>query len=290
MPSTDSWSREAFFDELQKIAADPKAKRKSTVGERLAAPAVALAIERPVGHLYNIPMGALHKSMEEGAKTLPKDVDIEALKKTMGVEAPVRHNVGRERGASYRPRMSVEAGETLLSHKGEMPKMNEQGKQLMEELRKMSPAERAAAREHGLVTLGPGAHGATVAHELGHARTARSPWGKVLSTSRFVTKPGGYVGGLYFLAQDDPERAKYAPLAALAGHAPELAEEGLASVRGVGALKRTGQLAPGMLRDLAKAWGTYGVHALAAATPFALAGGLRTYLGRRKAEAKNAGE
>jgi hypothetical protein len=121
-----------------------------------------------------------------------------------------------------------------------------------------------------------------VVHELGHAKLHSSRAGqRLMQLSRPLRKYGPIGGALMAgLGDDDSNVVKYAPLATALSQAPLLVDEGLASYRGMKALKQLGKYSPELIsqmrKSLLKAFGTYGIRSTAATLPIALVSYLRS--------------
>lgn len=118
-----------------------------------------------------------------------------------------------------------------------------------------------------------------LAHELGHAthnRTAFEMAGSVLGRNPLLPIATTVAGGMMaYKGKKGGLARKLAIPVALSGAAPTLYQEGMASVRGMSALKSVKQFAPEqygeMKHKLMSAWGTYALP-LAAATAGPVAG------------------
>lgn len=140
----------------------------------------------------------------------------------------------------------------------------------------------------GLSMASPETGGHVMAHELGHGRLRESGAGKVIAALR---RPGMIAGGLggaamATFADPDSKASKYAPLVGGLGMLPTLADEGYASLKGYGAMKRLGY-GPEQLRaarrQLGKAFGTYATAAIPLiAAPYAIRK-IKQHMQRRKA-------
>ena len=89
-----------------------------------------------------------------------------------------------------------------------------------------------------------------------------------IALSRQLAPSLGSLGAGVLLAQDDPETRKWAPVAAVAGQAPTLLDEGLASGKALLAMRRMGIQGPAMtaaMKNLGKGFGSYGLAAAGAA-------------------------
>lgn len=115
-----------------------------------------------------------------------------------------------------------------------------------------------------------------VGHELGHAALRRGKWpSRLWSIGRLGGPIAGAVAASAMLSAEDPKdwKVKAAPLAAALGAAPLIAEEALASKKGLRAVKKVAPelstaVLKGMKGSLRKALATYGVMAGAGAFPF----------------------
>lgn len=98
-----------------------------------------------------------------------------------------------------------------------------------------------------------------LAHELGHASLRSTPLKHRLWQFGRHLPFAGLLGSVY-MSSNDPNStaAKWAPAAYMASWAPTLAEEGLASYRGLKALPK---VQPGHLKSLARGFSGYGVAA-----------------------------
>lgn len=135
--------------------------------------------------------------------------------------------------------------------------------------------------------------GEILAHELGHASLRGGKgvgrFSRLLGAAGNLRNPimgfGALGGTAMALAPEDPNSTvvKAAPYVTGAAMVPTLADEAVASLKGLKALKGAGY-SPEMLRaarwNLAKTFGTYGLAAGAAVLPVALA----AYIRRRRAE------
>lgn len=101
-------------------------------------------------------------------------------------------------------------------------------------------------------------------HELGHESFERTRLGKVTKAVKFPLGVGAGLAAGFMASRSDPESttAKLAPLVGAVGIAPALGEEAAASVRALRGLRALGA-SPEMQRvakkQLAKAWGAYGL-------------------------------
>jgi hypothetical protein len=117
-----------------------------------------------------------------------------------------------------------------------------------------------------------------LAHELGHA-SLRDPSksGRLVRTMAKMRgiAPLGIAAGSAMAMSDDPTSmtAQLAPAAAAAGWAPALMDEGMASARGMKAIRGLGKYSPEAMKlmrgNLMKAFGTYGSVAAASTLPLA---------------------
>jgi hypothetical protein len=141
------------------------------------------------------------------------------------------------------------------------------------------------------ISVAPIRAGAHVgAHELGHAAVGATRLGRVGRFLRIPLGMGAGIGSGIVAMKGDPEGAasKYvAPALAAASVAPVLGEEAAASIKAIKGMRRAGFAQPAISkakRQLAKAWGTYGL-ALGApmiAAPFAIRAVKKYQLKRRK--------
>jgi hypothetical protein len=145
------------------------------------------------------------------------------------------------------------------------------------------PPHSEQALRSGKITFSPKGGADIFAHEAGHASLARNKLQEVLwGLSRNPWLPrAGILGGAALVANEDPNLALLAPAPVIAAAAPQLADEGLASVRGLRALGQLGEYSPEALKGarvrLLKALGSYAAPTVLAAAPLAAIGAYRKF-------------
>jgi hypothetical protein len=205
--------------------------------------------------------------------------EVDELKKSLGVPEALHFNTGNFSNA-----MAIPSGGTLPKFMRPLEKMLYEGKGLH-----YSDVEKAINSVSG-GAFAPGRNPEVVAHELGHLSLRNNPLGKLLvGKGRALGPLLGAVGSTYMMSDKDPEswKVKAAPLAMLAGITPVLADEYLASKKGLNAIKKVlPRLAPhtGLMRgNLRNALGTYGsVMAGLGVLPIAAASASRVLMSRHR--------
>jgi hypothetical protein len=257
---------ESFVDELMKIssARDSSDTSKPGMGKIPSSILTGLGANLGGGIATQAVAPSLMSSIGTGSGAPMTLKDVVRLKRNLSPQTAVS-NVDSVMGAVYIPKG------------GMLPKF-------------MRPVEEAMYGTRGVRSRGVregflrGTANATLkhspeflAHELGHA-SLRDPsrTGALLRgviRTRGIGPLAGIVGGSAMAAQDpESTTAKLAPVATGLGSAPMLLDEGLASYRGLKAIKDLGKHSPEVLAkmrgNLMKAFGAYG--AMAAGTTGAM--------------------
>jgi hypothetical protein len=150
------------------------------------------------------------------------------------------------------------------------------------------PAQVYKGKKYSELIHAPRGSAAILAHEMGHAANGRtfglSALQKLRGTTRFA--PAAMVGGI--LAPEGDTADRWAPIAASATHAPQVIEEGIASLRGLKALHGAGIGGKNTARAAATLGLALGTYAGAAAIPGATVWAARRI--RKKIHANMRGE
>jgi hypothetical protein len=161
--------------------------------------------------------------------------------------------------------------------------------ELLYKKRGMPMTEVRKALRKGGAAFAPIASPEVVGHELGHAALRRGKWpGRLWTAGRVGGPIAGLLAAGHMLGAKDPKdwKVKAAPLVAAAGVAPLLAEEALATRKGLKAVKKVApelstKAFKGMKGALGRALGTYGaLMGMSAVLPVAALAVSRTVTGK----------
>jgi hypothetical protein len=269
---------DSFLEELEKIAAvaaaaKPKKRKGLSTGGKVLGTAGTSAYTAVVGGTLG-GLGARAFAGKINPSNAPIGYDVipklqESLSHTQAFDA-----------GNWRSSMMIPKG-------GTMPK-SLRGLEEAQYLQAGIPKDVVEKSLKGGSVVAPLTHSPEfLAHELGHASLRDPKKSNFLLRSLMKTRAAGIPLGLLAgsaMAMQDPDSTavKLAPLATAAGFAPTMIDEGLATRRGLKALKDTGSYTSSarklMRGNLLKALGTYGSLAAGVTLPI----GLISYLRSRK--------
>jgi hypothetical protein len=264
----------SFLDELaalQKEAAKRNAAEEKEAKELAGLAIAASAMVSPLG------VGAVQSVLSRSMRNSPKvkDIaDLDDIASKMGINAPARATAKK---AAY---MS--------------PRQFREGPYLQEAISNgVSKKEIDRALNYGVVVAPEYVSHGTLPHEVGHA--ANRVKNKVLRAlsvtvrnSKSLMPLSAIAGGIMTSAPEDAESlaVTMAPALPLLAYAPVLAEEALASVRGIKGMRDLGTYSPKVISqakgNLVKAFGTYLMSAAAYAAPIAVLSAGRKWMGKKE--------
>jgi hypothetical protein len=267
----------AFADELTAMQKEAAEQEKRDEAEAKALAGAALTAAGMVGGLGMWGLKeALHVSLDNASRAALGP--IESLAGKMGIEAPARAHIEGGEKFSYLPPSGVR-GDVLRD-------LTSQGR---------SEAYIARAKRAGILVGPPKGRMGVAAHELGHAANAAK--NKLLFSLAITSRKvpligmpgvGAVVGGIMAAAPEDANSwvVKAAPIMPVLFHAPVLADEALASIRGLKGMKALGTYSPQVLKkakgNMIKAFGTYLLEAAALSAPVAGIAAARIATGNSK--------
>jgi len=253
-----------LLDELEKISKKSKAPEdpRIGVGEKILGTGTGLAAAGIPAGLAGAGLGALAQIPADQAANMG---DVAKIRQAMNMPDPVE--LGRS------PVTQMHGGGANA-----MPVVEDHRAQL-----KLKPGQHSRSFSDPSMGIG------TLSHEMGHGSVVRSRLGRALRHSQMPARAIGGLGSVGMAALGDPEgdAVKYAPLVGAAGALPTMAEETIASGKGLMALRRAGygggRIARAAGRNLL-GLGSYaaGMAAPMVATPYAI-GKARQYW-RKKLE------